>query len=586
MWHKRRFFLSRAAALFLTAAGAAHAAVNTAQNGITVLEDFEKAGSKGRFWEGSAVLTGAAAEEAATPALKIDNGTQFAKLSGAQKGAAELVVPKISVAEPSILSFRVRTEVVARYGQVFTVYLDDLKIASPDGVDMGWRVERVKLAAGTHTLRFELVNSRGARVLGGCNAVYIDDITLFLDKIAAIALHPRGEQHTYLGAQGSAQLRFRAEALLPDGSPKSDAPAFAYRASGGSIDENGLWTPAATGSFTVTATLGNFSIMSSRLAVHPADFLQKPVKYSGTGKTYAGYLGGQRADNAPPMPGRESLTINAPAKAEFDADAFFLLEGAVRNPRGKNYARVLVRKEGAPAATPLDTWYIVQNEFSRRIWLPFGPGAYHVELIEFDSVSVTAPQAGEGAFRGGSYSREPLAFTVYNTREEEGVDGDGRWLYPSFNVQSDDFRVLNLLNDITTGVSGEREKILAIHDRLVSALVYDTFSFRNNGRSRKMDALSVIETKTAVCEGYAQLSAALLRAAGISARLVVNKSLMHAWNQVWTDGGWKMYDATWDDPVPDRGPSVVSHAYFLPSALSGGDNRHRGSGSVMVGDVE
>jgi hypothetical protein len=583
MWHKRRFFLGIAAALLLTVPPLPALA---AQNDITVLEDFEKAGTKGRFWQGGAVLTGAAEEEAATPAVKLENGTKFAKLSAAAKGAVELLVPKISVEEPSILSFRYRTETAARYGQVFTVYLDEVKQAAPDGVGLGWRVERIKLAAGTHTLRFELVNSRGARVLGGCNAVYIDDITLFPDKIAAIALHPRGEQHTYLGAQGSAKLRFRAEAVLPDGSPKNDAPAFTYRASGGSIDDTGLWTPGAAGSFTVTATLGNFSIISSRLVVHPADFLDKPVKYSGTGKTYAGYLGGERAEKAPPMPSRESLTINAPAKADFDADAFFLLEGVVRNPRGKNYARVLVRKEGAPGAAKLDTWYIVQNEFSRRIWLPFGPGAYQIELIEFDSASVTAPPEGEGAFRGGSYSREALVFTVYNTREEEGVDGDGRWIYPSFNVQSDDFRVLNLLNDITAGVSGEREKIEAVHDRLVSALVYDTFSFRNNGRSRKMDAISVIETKTAVCEGYAQLSAALLRAAGISARLVVNKSIMHAWNQVWTDGGWKMYDATWDDPVPDRGPGVVSRAYFLPSALSGGDKRHRGEGTVITGDVE
>ena len=580
MRHNKRFFFALAQA-FLFAAAAFPAA---AQTGITLIEDFEKSGNKGRVWEGGAAVTDAAEESAAAPARKLDNGTKFAKLGAGEKGAVELVLPKISADEPSILSFRYRTEVVARYGQVFTVYLDGAKIASPDGVDMGWRVHRVKLAAGTHTLRFEVVNSRGARVLGGCNAVYIDDITRFPDKISSIALHPRGEQHTYLAAEGSAKLRFRAEALLPDGSPKDDAPAFSYSASGGSIDEAGLWTPGAAGSFTVTATLGNFSIISSRLVVHPADFLQKPFKYSGTGKTYAGYQGGSRAKDAPPMPARESLTIRAPAKADFDADGFFLLEGVVNNPRGKNYARVLVRK--LDASSKLDTWYIVQNEFSRRIWLPFGPGAYQIELIEFDSSSVTTPPQGEGAFRGGSYSREPLTFTVYNTREEEGVDGDGRWIYPSFNVQSDDFRVLNLLNDITFGVSAEREKIKAVHDRLVSALVYDTYSFRNGGRSRKMDALSVIETKTAVCEGYAQLSAALLRAAGVSARLVVNKSIMHAWNQVWTDGGWKMYDATWDDPVPDRGPGIVQHTYFLLDSLSGGDNRHRGAGAVMLGDVE
>jgi transglutaminase/protease-like cytokinesis protein 3 len=175
--------------------------------------------------------------------------------------------------------------------------------------------------------------------------------------------------------------------------------------------------------------------------------------------------------------------------------------------------------------------------------------------------------------------------TVFNTRDEDYVDGDARWIYPSFYVQSDDFLVTNLLNSITFGKTSAAEKARAVHDYVVSTLVYDEASFRNIARSRKMDAVSVIENGTGVCEGYANLSAALLRAAGVPVRIVANRSISHAWNNVYIDGAWKFYDATWDDPVPDRGPGIIGYTYFLLDSLAGGDNRHHGAGTPLIGDA-
>jgi hypothetical protein len=563
----------------------AWAQIEAAKNGIVVIEDFDGdivMGADDSLWRGNAAIV---RDET------LGNGTPFVKFDVSDKGATELELLTLNVKAPSVFSFRYRPELIAKFGQTFKIYVDDELRTTLDGVDAGWRTERLNLPAGDHRVRFESANSKGVKVVGGYNAVYIDDIKIFPDVVFSIALRPRGGQDTYLNAAGSSKIRFKADALLPDGSVKEGAHDFIYSASGGTIDNDGVFTPDATGKFTVTAKLGNFSVQSGAITVHPADFIKLPYTYPGTGKTYQGYTGGERAKNAAKMPRRESFTITNPPVADFDADGFFLLEGTVNRPKGKNYARVAVRKvapaaAGKTKAQKLETYYIVKDSFSRRIWLPFGEGEYRIELIEFDSASVTTPPQGEGMFRGGSYSQEPLAFTVYNTRSEDGVDGDGRWLYPSFNVESDDWRVGNLLNDITFGIDGERAKIKAIHDYLVSNLAYDTASFKNGARSRKMNAVSVIENGTGVCDGYTNLSAALIRAAGIPCKIISNKSIMHSWNNVFTGGAWKFYDATWDDPLPDRGPDIIQYDYFLLDSPSGGDSRHRGAGTAVIGDVE
>lgn len=580
----RRFYI---AVVFLPFCAAAYTQTPVAAISVTIIDNFS--GAPAREWAGTPQITDGYAETKAAGKFNDDfgNGGRFAKLSASEKGESELVFTKLSAKKPAVLSFRYRTEISVKAGQSFKIFVDDKERLSREGLDYGWRIERLTIPAGDHKIRFVTANKNGTKIVGGYNSVYIDDITVFPDETASIAMNPRGDQHTFVGAEGSEKLRFKARALYADGSVKADAGAFAFTAENGEVDKDGLWTPSTDGVFSVKATLGEFSITSGRLFVHKAGYLHENTAYPGTGKIYRGFVESERSQNAQPVPGRPTVIITNPRVADFDADAYFLLEGSVFNPAGRNYARVFIRKEGENGKG-LYTWYIVRENFARRIWLPFGPGLYTVEIIEFEKSSVTTPPGGgEGMFRGGSYSKEPLTFTVNNIRDEsEMLDGDGRWIYPSFNIQSDDFRVQNLLNDITDGIRDPYKKIEAIHDYLVGTLAYDTQSFSNAARSRRMDAVSVIENGTGVCDGYTNLSAALLRASGIPAAFVMNKSIMHSWNRVWADDAWALYDATWDDPVPDRGKGIVKRTYFLTPSLSGGDNRHRGEGTVLVGDLE
>ncbi|MDR2795232.1 MAG: transglutaminase-like domain-containing protein, partial [Spirochaetaceae bacterium] len=550
-------------------------------------------------WQGGAVLSNAPAEVKKADLPHFENDTPFIKLNASKKGATEFTLSEIEAPVDSVMSFRYRTEISVKAGQLFNVYVDEDRKASFEGVNSSWLKATIPLSAGRHSIKFETLNAKGAFVTNGYNAVFLDDVTIVHDVGVELLLFPRGTQDTFVNAEGLYKLRFTTKTLRADGSVRDDNGNVSFSASGGTLDGNGFWTPPGEGTFTVSAALGDLKAVSGRITVHPEDYLKKSYTYSGTGKTYQGYTG--KRDDAPAIEARDSLRITNPQYAVFEADGFFLLEGSVNKPKSQNYARVAVTKidsAGAPPAgapggkkqaskTPkLESWYIVKNNFSQRIWLPFGSGEYKVEIFPFDSVSLTKPPKGEGALRGGSYSEDPLVLTVFNTREENFVDGDARWIYPSFYVQSDNFIVTNLLNGITFEKAGEAEKARAVHDYIVSTLTYDSASFSNSGRSRKMDAVSVIENVTGVCEGYANLSAALLRAAGIPVKIVAARSIGHAWNNVYIDDAWKFYDATWDDPVPDRGPGVVDYTYFLLDSLSGGDNRHRGQGVPLIGDAD
>jgi hypothetical protein len=547
------------------------------------------------IWHGNAMLSDAPTEIKKADLPYFENDTPFIKLNAAQKGAAEFAISTIEVPVDSVISFRYRTEISTKAGQSFKVYIDDEQKASFEGVNSSWLRKTLPLSSGRHSIKFETQNAKGAFVTNGYNAVFLDDIMIVHDVGVELLLFPRGKLDTFVGAEGPYRLQFSTKTLRADGSERDDNARVVFSASGGKLDNDGFWTPPGEGSFTVNAALGDLKALSGAITVHPADHLKRPYTYPGTGKTYRGYTG--KRDGATAVEARESLRITNPGYNTFEADGFFLLEGSVNKPKSQHYARVAVTKVisgGAPppggkrqAATPkLESWYIVKNNFSQRIWLPFGAGEYKIEIFPFDSVSLTRPPKGEGALRSGSYSEEPLELTVLNTRDEVSVDGDARWIYPSFYVQSDDFIVTNLLNSITFGKSGGAEKSRAIHDHIVSTLVYDNASFSNSSRSRKMDAVSVIGNSTGVCEGYANLSAALFRAAGIPVKIVAARSIGHAWNNVYIDGAWKFYDATWDDPVPDRGPGVIDYTYFLLDSLSGGDRRHRGEGVPLIGDAD
>lgn len=121
-------------------------------------------------------------------------------------------------------------------------------------------------------------------------------------------------------------------------------------------------------------------------------------------------------------------------------------------------------------------------------------------------------------------------------------------------------KVEQILSDIITPDMRDYEKELAIHDYLVANCQYGYVDY---SRDFAYQAYGALVQKQAVCNGYAEAMALLLTCVNIENEIMTGwaDGELHSWNRVLLDGQWYQVDATWDDPVPDRG-SFVGHMYF------------------------
>jgi len=172
------------------------------------------------------------------------------------------------------------------------------------------------------------------------------------------------------------------------------------------------------------------------------------------------------------------------------------------------------------------------GRFDGRIWFPFGPGEYEV--------SVWAP-------RDRSYRIETGRWSVTSTVEEEL-----RWRVPSRGVESDAPEIIALAEEITRGLTTPVEKARAIHDWVARNVAYDVEKARTRAFAWGDGALKTLDTRTGVCQDYAYLTAALLRAVGIKARVAIGMGksgffwIDHAWTEAWVGDRWLVMDTTWD----------------------------------------
>jgi hypothetical protein len=127
-------------------------------------------------------------------------------------------------------------------------------------------------------------------------------------------------------------------------------------------------------------------------------------------------------------------------------------------------------------------------------------------------------------------------------------------------VQSDDKRIERLARKIVG-----REKDAAEAARLLMQWVYENLEKRPT--VSLPSALDVLDDRAGDCNEHATLMAALSRAAGLPARVVVGVVYVgagffyHAWNEVWV-GAWVSLD-----PVMAQFPADVTHIKFIDGGL-------------------
>lgn len=134
---------------------------------------------------------------------------------------------------------------------------------------------------------------------------------------------------------------------------------------------------------------------------------------------------------------------------------------------------------------------------------------------------------------------------------------DALYLKATEMVQSDSAEIAELSRRLTAGAKTEYEAVTAITNHVTDSIKY-TFN------PPKYDALYTLETRSGNCQNFAHLCIALLRSAGIPARIVGGITLKdpwkvpidarnsivqsmgqggHAWMEIWfPDLGWLPYD--------------------------------------------
>ena len=178
---------------------------------------------------------------------------------------------------------------------------------------------------------------------------------------------------------------------------------------------------------------------------------------------------------------------------------------------------------------------VINGLYKTRISLQDGPGIYTIQLYVAN------------AKYSSNYTFHKL-ITVENTDSR-----DMNFLLPTYKVQSGDDRIKMLALSITKNAQNDEEAFIAIYKYVTKTIKYDYAALADNSYAKKdYNAINTLLNSIAVCEGYANLVAALSRAYGIRTKVIFGSAtnslgtFTHGWNEVFINEEWKLVDATWD----------------------------------------
>ncbi len=138
--------------------------------------------------------------------------------------------------------------------------------------------------------------------------------------------------------------------------------------------------------------------------------------------------------------------------------------------------------------------------------------------------------------------------------------------YLDLNFKPEDReRLEKLAAEIIANERDDYKKVMKINDWISENIYYNLDGYYK-GEYGRTDAIGTLDEKRSVCQGYAELTQALLRVSGIPCRLVNGNALglgsngrtwtdyskeemsasNHAWNEVYVDGRWIILDTTWN----------------------------------------
>jgi len=252
-------------------------------------------------------------------------------------------------------------------------------------------------------------------------------------------------------------------------------------------------------------------------------------------------------------------------------------------PSTEAYSSVIVSIIDARGTTYYDEVLRPSADMSVRLSMSgLGDGKYFVELYYWTGgisyLSYIYGEELEFTIKGGvaTFTVSPALEKNEKTLAAARTDSAALayYLAPSYWIQSEDSAIVETARSVTAGLTTDYEKAVALHDWVCNNVWYD-YDTITTGVRVPGDALFTLNNRRGVCEGYANLYAALLRAVGIPAKYVIGYGMdyaevagwtasrlsgaedNHAWNEVYIDGRWLVVDTTWNSGNEYRGGKFV-----------------------------
>lgn len=240
------------------------------------------------------------------------------------------------------------------------------------------------------------------------------------------------------------------------------------------------------------------------------------------------------------------------------------------------------------------------NRFQMRM---YSNSEEYGSYTEFLKLPVEKTESGWRFAASPAYRRNRL----FAQDERNDANALAYYLKPSKQIQSDNASIQEAARQITASAVDLYDKALLIHDWVSANLYYDKDAFYERTDGGDNSAVGAWSARRGVCEGYANLTCALLRAAGIPAKTVSGYALgisggdqfpedvlqgerdaNHAWNEAFVNGRWIILDTTWDSGNSYEYGEITesagckSHRYFDSSlellaqdhAVMDSDNYH------------
>lgn len=151
-----------------------------------------------------------------------------------------------------------------------------------------------------------------------------------------------------------------------------------------------------------------------------------------------------------------------------------------------------------------------------------------------------------------------MAFCLPFIKTAHGQPDFGRLDLHAMNTPAGHERdIPTLVNYLTAPAGSQLDIARVIFTWVASRISYDDVSY-NAGMQRDDSPGSVLQSRSAVCEGFSNLFHELCRAAGLESAVVRGYSkgyghvagqtfqqTNHAWNALRIDGQWRLFDVTW-----------------------------------------